>query len=182
MIPIFVADAERVADEQSTHSRAVDEQVAVDLAPVVEANALDESALRVLDHVDDLALDPFDPARFAFGAHEAREERRIEMIGIVDVGERRIGIASIGKREAVFPGRHAAQRIVVEVLDRLRVALARGKPQLVRMQPQHVAADFAEAVDVVFARRSPIDELNTELERGFCRRDHLERIDPGQRE
>src|SRR5437868_8651420 len=48
------------------------------------------------------------------------------------------------------------------------------------VKPQHVAADLAEAVDVVFTRRSPIDKLDPELEGRLALADHLQRVDAGE--
>src|SRR5215208_1029162 len=71
---------------------------------------------------------------------------------------------------------------MVEVLDRTGRALARSQPQLVRGQPAHVTADLAEAVDVLFTTRAPIDELDAELEGRLALADHLQGIDAGERE
>src|SRR5947209_16750148 len=47
-----------------------------------------------------------------------------------------------------FPTRRSSDlhRVEVEMLDPVGHPLARGEPQLVRVKPQHVAADLAEAV------------------------------------
>src|SRR5215213_10211641 len=65
--------------------------------------------------------------------------------------------------------------------DGIRGPFARGKPQLVRVQPQHIAADLAEAMDVAFPRGAPVDKLDPELERRLGGRDHLQRVDVGER-
>src|SRR6476620_1847475 len=63
----------------------------------------------------------------------------------------------------------------------MRITLARCEPQLVRMKPQHVAADLPEPVDIGFARRAPIDEVDPQLEGRLALADQLQGIDPGQR-
>src|SRR5206468_2774129 len=60
LVPVLVADPQRFADEQRAHSRAIDEQVALDLAAVLEADAIDVAGFRILDHLDDAALNALD--------------------------------------------------------------------------------------------------------------------------
>src|SRR6266542_1074049 len=91
-------------------------------------------------------------------------------------------IAGVREGEFVAQAGDAIKRVMVEMLDLIGRPLARSEPQLVGMEPQHVAADLAEAVDVSFAGRTPVDELDPELEGGLALADHLQWIDPGQRE
>src|SRR5206468_11158263 len=50
------------------------------------------------------------------------------------------------------------------------------------VQPEHVAADLAEAVDVFLAGRAPVDELDAELEGRLALADHLQLIDASEGE
>src|SRR4029077_1685295 len=69
---------------------------------------------------------------------------------------------------------------MIEMLDLRWIALARRQPQLMRVEPQHVAADLSEAVDIRLTRRAPIDELDAELEGRLGLTNHLQRIDAGE--
>ena len=74
---------------------------------------VDEAGLGILDGLDDPALDAGQPRalRFRFSRYRANE-RCIEMIGIIEVRERRVRIARIRKGELVLLARDAVQRIM----------------------------------------------------------------------
>ncbi len=76
-----------------------------DLPAVIQPNPLDEAAFAILEHLDDAALDAGDAARLALLTEVTREQGSIEMVGVIDVGERRMEIAPVGKSEAVLVAR-----------------------------------------------------------------------------
>ena len=55
------------------------------------------------------------------------------------------------------------------------------QPELMRVQPEQILADLAEAMDVAVPQRAPVNELDAQLERGLCRPDHRHLIQSGQR-
>jgi hypothetical protein len=99
---VLVADSQCVPDQQCTHARAVDEQVAFDLAAVRQLHGFDETALGIMDDFDDPSFDARHSARLAFTAEKPAEQRRIEVIGIVDIRERGLRIARVGECEFVL--------------------------------------------------------------------------------
>ena len=64
---------------------------------VFQLDAFDETALCVVIDADDLALDPLRALRFRALAQEARIETGIEVVGVGNLRERRIG-RRVGRR------------------------------------------------------------------------------------
>src|SRR5690349_24156474 len=62
MAPVLVAGLQRFLDEQAAESGAIDEEIAGNAPAILQVQRLDESALGVLIHSDDL---PFDAHRAA---------------------------------------------------------------------------------------------------------------------
>jgi hypothetical protein len=62
---------------------------------------------------------------------------------------------------------------MVEMLHFFGHSFARRDPKLVGMQPQHVAADLAKAVNVSFAGRTPVYKVNSKLEGCLALADHF---------
>ena len=178
LAPVLIAHAHRVADQQTAHARAVDEQVSIHPAAIGEHDMVEEAVTATPVGGDDPSFDPLDARRLCPAAQEAREQRGIEMIGVIDVGDRRLRIARVGHREAIHPRRQRVERIMVEVLRSSARALL--QPELVAVQPVQVLPDLAEAMDIAVAGRAPVAEFDAELERRLRRADHFELVDAGK--
>ena len=83
MAPVLIAGLKRACDQQAPETRAIDEQVAFDLAAVLQGNLRDIAALPVERHITYLALDPHHAARLGITPQELRVEPGIEVIGVV---------------------------------------------------------------------------------------------------
>ena len=81
MRPVLIAGLQGPLDQQGPESGAVDEQVCFQHLSVFEGYAGDKAVLGSLDDLDDLALDPLDPAPFTDLAQIPGEEAGVEMIG-----------------------------------------------------------------------------------------------------
>ena len=159
MRPVLPRLAQRAAEHQRAEARAVDEQLALDRAAVLEHERGDVAARRVLQHFDDLALGALHPDAEAEFAHERAEQRRVELVGI-----------AVGRCEARVFGRRrelAGERR----LDRERVAAERvGAALALHLEPVVVEADAgeflaeaAERVDVAFAEAAEVAEIDAQL-------------------
>ena len=177
--PVLVSDAQRFAEQQCAHARTVDEQVTADRPPVGQHHVVDMTIVGSQVGRHDPPLDPRYAAALRMNPEEAREQRRVEMVGVIQPGERRFGIAGVGQAEAVAARGKAVQRIMIEVLRLPAGGIF--QPELVRVKPQQILADLAEAVDVAVPRLAPVDELDPQLEGGLGGADHLHLIEPGQR-
>src|SRR5438270_10906813 len=83
--PILKPGTERAPDQQPTKARAIDEQITRYRRAAFQADAFHESALAVLLHFDDLALDAPRAAALGVVAQVSRLHPRIELIGMDDV-------------------------------------------------------------------------------------------------
>ena len=64
MAPVFVARVQGFFNQQATKARAIDEQIAFDLAAIGQANVLDKAIACTQAHMNDLALQALDTAPF----------------------------------------------------------------------------------------------------------------------
>ena len=148
LIPMFVADPERVADQERAHAGAVDEEVAVDFSPSVSRTLVDEIRSRGCWMTSTIRpstrLTHAPRFRCAGNARTAthRNGRHIPCRRAASCGLRLSGKAKrflATRRNSSSNCRNASP---------VRRTLLRGQPELVRVQPQHVAADLAEAVNI----------------------------------
>src|SRR5262245_20600591 len=95
MRPILVVNLQRLTHEQRAETGAVDEQVAFDLAAVVEPNRRDLAVRSVRLDLDDLAFDAPDAERFAELAQVFRVQTRVDVERVVHAAARQV-------REAVL--------------------------------------------------------------------------------
>src|SRR4029079_12876829 len=117
-------------EHQRAESRAVDEQVARQLAAVLEHERGDVAARRILADLDDLALGARDADAEAELAHERAEQRGVELVGVTVSRSEALGL----DRRAVTlsPRGLAGERIGA---DRIGAALA------LHLEPVVVEAD-----------------------------------------
>lgn len=99
-------------DQQAAETRAIDKQVACELASVIKRDAGDETALPVQCDVGDLALLPHDTAAFRETAQEGGVAPRVQVIGVVD-WRQVVPLEILGARELAELGGH---RLEVEDL------------------------------------------------------------------
>ncbi len=166
MRPVLVTGVQRLLDQQSAKTRAVDEQVGFDARAVVEHQGLDEPVRGAQAGLDNLAFGALDAARFGVAAQIAGVQTGIEVISVGDFGERRIA-RRIQRRNHELAGgrRDGIQRIGADVFG--LAGPERLTPVLVERQGTEVAPDRSEPVNVGVADFAPIDELDPELERAL---------------
>jgi hypothetical protein len=87
--PVVETDAELLVDEQCFEARAVDEEIAVDLATVVERQTRDES-VRATSHFRDPPFGALQPTRLGIPAQIARDMRGIDVQCVVRAADRRV--------------------------------------------------------------------------------------------
>ena len=151
---------------QRPESGAIEKEVAADHPVVVELQRLDVAGFRRLRDVLDFSFDALHAARLRVGAKVARVQRRVEMIGIADVGQQRARIR-IRQRELAQARGHRAQAVLLDGM--LAAAGALVQPVVVEIDALHVHAVNAEGMDVGVALASPVDELDAEFEGGVGR-------------
>src|SRR5678816_3100437 len=92
MVPVIVARAELLLDQEPAETGAVDEQLASKRSTVGKRDRPDMAALPIHGHVNDLALDALGSVPFGVRPEEARIETRIEVEGVSNLrqGHRRL--------------------------------------------------------------------------------------------
>lgn len=89
-------------DEQAAKPRAVDEQIARQRVAAFQCEGFDEPVFTSERDADELAIDASDAALERIVPQVAREQRRIEVQGPIEHGERRVGLR-MRSREPVLP-------------------------------------------------------------------------------
>ena len=119
-----------------------------------------------------IRLTPCASARCAGIAHN----NRVEMIGVGDLRQRRIG-RRIARRRDEFSQRRSdgVERIIADVLGLARRAGL--QPILMEGHQPEVATDRAEAVDIAVTDLSPVIELDAKLEAALGLANELRLID-----
>src|SRR5688572_27213512 len=125
--------------------------------------------------IDDLAFDPADSAAFGIIAQEQSVEPGVEVERVSQLRQRQASIRSRA-RVAAERGGHGAHRPFGDV--RQLAALALAQIELVEMDSANVLPVRSERMEIAFADRAPVDELDAELERALGRREELVLVDP----
>ena len=159
--PILVTGLESAFDQHTSEPGAVDEELAIDRAPVLQGQALHKARLAVLRDVRDLALQPHHAGRLGPAPQERSIEAGVEMIGVVKGREH---VARIGRRLPEPPrlGRRPGHAVIVE--GRLQPAGPRLQPHGVGLGEIEGAAIGPERMEVPVAEGRPVDELDAQFE------------------
>ena len=88
MRPVVEARVQCLLDQQSTHARAINEEIASDALAAFEHHGVDETIGITLDHLGNLALGAPHAALFGEAAQEARIQSRVKMECVRDIGHR----------------------------------------------------------------------------------------------
>ena len=123
---------------------------------------------------------PLHAPAFGEAAQVARVQPGIELEGVADLGQRRVGQVGARVREAPALAGDDAQRIIARAAWRSPSVRAL-EPVMVELDPLHVDAVEAERVDVALADARPVDELDAELVGGVGRADEIGLVDAEQR-
>ena len=162
--PVLVTGLERLFDQQPAEAGAIDEEVAGDAATVFHYHSAHESRFRHPFHVDHLSFHPLDTQAFGECAKVAGVQRRIEVIGIRDVGERRRRRYVVGAgQEPVFARRERLQLIGADITHVL-ACHQQAQPVVMERGGAGIVADRSEAVHIAVADARPVAELDAELE------------------
>jgi hypothetical protein len=174
--PVLVAGLQGLLDQQPAEARAVDEQFAIDALAAFQRHRFDEAVVGALVHLADLAFDALHAALLRQFAQEARVQGGVEVVGVGDVGQRRIRRRiPVAGREPALRRHHGLRRIVA---DRSRASgQVQLEPELVERQRPQRTADGAEAVDIAVADAAPVLELDAEFDRGLGALDELRFVD-----
>ena len=168
--PVLIAGLQRAFDEQAAKARAVDEQLPLDPAAILQRHMADMAGFAVQRHIANLALDPHHPALFGIAAQEPGVEPRVEVVGIVKGGK---DIALFRRRRGeLAPLRRCPGHAQVLQL-RCLAPCSRGEPVLMERQEIEIAAIGAERVEIAVPLATPVDELNAQLERALRCRDKV---------
>ena len=172
MRPILPWLGERLAEEEASKARAVDEQIPLDPHAAVEPKRAHVSALAVQFDVDDPPLGPLHPPCRRPGPQIGSEPGRIELIGIIVGGEERDGVG--GRRLELAPPRHDVRDRVAEqvVVPALR---DHPPPEMVEMDSVQVGPKASERVQVRIADPPEIAKLDPQFV-GRARRPHELRL------
>src|SRR3569832_2523917 len=162
MAPIDVTGFQRLLDQEPAEARTVEEEIGFDALSAGERQRFDETVLSAQDDIDDLALAEHHTARLRIKAKIFRILSGIELEGVIDLAEGRIG-GAVAAHELFLLGRKIVQRVIVE-----RVWLAK----LVQLEPvgmkqdaAHVPAERPKRMEIGMPDLLPVDEFDAELER-----------------
>src|SRR5688572_29866801 len=171
MRPVFVANVQRLSDQQAAEARAVDEQVAFDVRARIQPHRGDGAGRRIGLDLDDLPLDALRAEAFAELAQELRIQAGIDVKGIVQSAPRQV-------REAVRLRGLELQAVVAVVPGQLAVASL--EPEVLKAGAPVIRAGETEGMNVVPADVAPVLEADAELERPLRRRHELLLVDVEQ--
>ncbi len=158
----MVAGLQRALYQQAPEAGAVDEEVGLQLAVILQRDRADKAVLGPLVDRHHHALMAGHTAGFGLLAQEFRIERRVEMEGIGDLRERRI--ASIYRpHEPGLARRDRLQGILLGRVDGVILAMVL-QEEGVKGDPVHIEAIGPEGVDVFVADPAPVLEFDAELE------------------
>ena len=154
LAPVLELGAHGLPDQQRAKTRAVDEEVALEPAAIVEHDRGDVAFVAALDACD-LAFDLGDavphrilPEIFSVGG-------RIELVSVVERRRRPDRASGISELHLGVEGH---DRVAHPVGDR-------APPEMMEAHFVHVRAEQTERVHVGVAAPAPVDELDPELER-----------------
>ena len=161
MSPVVIAGAQRFFDQQAAKPAAIDEELAGDLASVIEFDRRDISVFAVKANIADAPFDAGDAARFGIFPQELRIKPRVEMIVVVEC---RLDLPPIlnGMRElSRLRHRPRHREIIDRPGDAPREMLAH--PEMIEGHEVELRAVLAERMKISLADPAPVDELDSQL-------------------
>ena len=160
VLPFFL---QRLADEERSKARAVNEQVAFDAFAGFELERRDASGLGVQLHIDNLAFGARCSASERIAAKVGREQGRVELVGIIVERATWRGRLEFGMRS-----HHVADRRIPYLAAASGVL--KTKPKMVERHIIERRPEASEWVQIARADIAEIVKFNPELE---CRVRHL---------
>ena len=175
--PGTVGNPHGLADQQSTKAGAVDEQLAFDAPAIVEFHRFDEAALRMLMHLGDTALDALHPTCLRVAAQKAGVEAGVELEGIGDLRQRRLGDIQ-RSREAILRRCHAGEGELVDALKATESAQLEEIVMEGNRFDRH--AEHAEWMQITVTDSCPVIKADAELEGGLRAANEIVLVDAEQ--
>jgi len=168
VLPVVVAGMQRLFDQQSAKTRAVDEQVAVERGAGIEREPFDEARFRMQVDIDHLALGAPYRARLGILAQKARIQASVEVISVVEGG---LHPAPVGHRalEPATSGGGPGHRMIGQ--RRFLAERPGVQPMLVERHRIELGAKTSERMKIALADPGPVDELDAQLEAAAGGRD-----------
>ncbi|EEF25313.1 conserved hypothetical protein, partial [Ricinus communis] len=173
--PVLVAGLVHAFDQQAAEARAIDEQVALDAAAVLQLQGRDEARFRMLLDVADRALDALHAARRRVLAQVQRIQARIELERI-GVGIGGAGLVAVRRHEPVLVRHHRRDRPFF-VRRHIRVVAREAQPDHEGRTVLDRRAEIAETVEEAVAEVAPVAEVDAQLERGLRAPDEIRPVD-----
>ena len=168
MRPVLEFAPQRAADQKRPEAGAIDEQVPFDPVSGLEQERSDTAVLPVPLDRGDFAFAALDPAAFRDAPQEARVERRIELVGIVD--------PIVGKVRELAAVRRLQLEAVIAIWAVL-APLAPVEPEVLEARGPMVLSGAPEAVEIAVANPAPVMEFEPQLERRLRRPHELGFVD-----
>src|SRR6185437_9509411 len=179
MRPVLVAGVQGLLDQQPAETGAIEEQVALDAFAAFQYHRLDETVVAAQLHIDDRAFGTTHPQILRITTQQPPVQARVEMVGVGDVGQRRISWHVGGRRhELAARPRQRVQGIRAQFVGDAQTA--RLQPELVERQRADVVAQAAETMEIAVADARPVDELDAELEGATGLLDEADIVDAEQ--
>jgi len=167
--PVVIAGVQRAFDQQAAETGAVDEQVALDAAAILQLDGGDVAILGAQLDLADGGLDALGAALHRVLAQVSRVQAGVEMEGV--------GIRRAGRRhgEAVV-ARHDGRHRPVLVGRDIAVGARQVQPVHMGRAVVDLRAEIAEAVEEAVADVAPVLELDAQLERGLGLADKVDLV------
>ena len=160
--PVPVTRGQRALDQQAAKPRAIDKQIAVNLALARQFHAVHKAAGRILLDLDDFPFDTRDPALLGIVAQERGVQAGVKMVGVVECREHMARIGR-GPREAALRAQRPGHAVIVQGAG---LVLPMGlQPVLVHGYEVELPAVDAERVEVAMLEAGPVHELDADLKR-----------------
>ena len=172
---MLVSGVQRPFDQQAAKAGAIDVKIGFDLFAALQREGADEAVVRLQRHRLDFAFRALDAAGFGDGAQVSRKQRGVEVQGVGDFFQGRIG-GLHRPHEFRRVSRRRFQRIFVEPA---RLSLAKGfEPVGRKSDGPHVEAGMSEGMDVAMPNPRPVLELDAQFEGRLGLADEVVLVDP----
>ena len=161
MRPVLVTRLQRLFNQQTTESRAVDEEVPFDGLSILQRDRFHKTGLRVQGSIFNQPFDPLDATRLGTCPQILAVLNRIEVVGVIYRWQvrPRIGIG-FGKFAVL-----CRQGFNVKKVERTGITLfPELVPDLVKRYAINFVAIIAKWVKIAVTLLGPVDKLDSQLE------------------
>ena len=160
--PVLVSGSQCLLDQQPAEAGAVDKQLAAQHGAILKGDRFNEAVFAAQCVVADLALDAAHATRLRISTQETGIQPGVEMVGVGDVGQRRVGVVTHRRHELVAQGGNGVDGVVVQRAG--LSGLQQLQPVLVERHHAAILSDLAETVEIGRALALPVHEVDAQLE------------------